>query len=60
MAEQAVERLDDGVIKPSPYEETCKYCEYSAMCEFNGEAERKIGSLEKDTFINCDNKGGDA
>lgn len=60
VAEQAVERLDDGVIKPSPYDDACKYCEYSAMCEFNGEAERKIGSLNKDTFINCDKKGGDA
>lgn len=45
LAEQAAEQLDDGVIVPSPYEGTCAYCDFSAVC---GEKlkERKVTGVD--------------
>ena len=57
ISESAVKNLSEGVIKPSPYDDACKYCEYSALCGMHDIEPRKVPS-QKDFFKN--DKGEDA
>ena len=45
LAEQAATQLDDGLIVPSPYEGTCAYCEFSAICGQKFK-ERKVSGVD--------------
>jgi ATP-dependent helicase/DNAse subunit B len=56
VSEKAVERMDEGVIIPSPYQNTCEYCEYGAFCSFNGE-KREVETVTENTVTNA-LKGG--
>ena len=42
----AVRRLNDGVIKPSPYENACEYCEFSTLCGARDITPRSLGSVK--------------
>ena len=59
MSNRAVERLQEGVIKPSPYENACDYCEFSALCGEKDVCARSIGALDKSVFEHAVNNGGD-
>lgn len=56
VCEKAVERMEEGVIIRSPYKGVCKYCEYGAFCNFNGE-ERCVGKVTEQTIINAKEGG---
>lgn len=58
LSEKAVERMDEGVIIPSPYQGVCQYCEYGSFCSFNGQ-ERKVGKVSETTLITAILKGGE-
>ncbi len=46
ISELATERMAEGVIVPSPYENACEYCAYSALCgEYNAE-KRSVGGVK--------------
>jgi ATP-dependent helicase/DNAse subunit B len=51
VCEKGAEQMLQGVIVPSPYTETCKYCAYKGICleEVN---ERSVGKVDK--FTICD------
>ncbi|MBQ8426332.1 MAG: PD-(D/E)XK nuclease family protein [Clostridia bacterium] len=57
VCEKAVERMEEGVIIPSPYKGVCEYCQYGAFCSFNGD-QRSIGKVTEQTIANA-KKGGD-
>ena len=42
----AVRRLNEGVIKPSPYENACEYCEYATLCGARDITPRSLGSVK--------------
>lgn len=42
----AVKRLSEGVIKPSPYENACQYCEFSSLCGVHNATPRSVGSVK--------------
>lgn len=50
VADLAVQRIGEGVIVASPYEKACEYCPYHAMCDYDGEGERTVGSVNEKTF----------
>ena len=56
LSEKAVERMQEGVIKASPYKEACEYCEYKAFCSTDGE-ERTVGKVVEQTITEA-TKGG--
>lgn len=37
IARQGASEIAEGIIAPSPYGEKCKYCEYKAACDFDGD-----------------------
>ena len=54
LAEKAVTDITDGVIVASPYEKSCDYCEYGAICGYDEEAgykERKVSSVKPETIV---------
>ncbi len=51
ISEKAAERIDQGVIVPSPIEGACEYCEFKVLCPFDKVTERKINSVEEQTII---------
>ncbi len=53
LSENAVDEMNSGFIKPSPFEKTCDYCKFGGMCGFcleNGEA-RNVKGVNKNTII---------
>lgn len=52
LAEQAATQLDDGLIVPSPYEGTCAYCEFSAICGQKFK-ERKVSGADTEFIAAC-------
>ena len=56
ISEKAVERLSQGVILASPYENVCEYCQFSALCGVHNAQPRSVGGV-KDAFDL--NDGGD-
>ena len=54
LAEKAVSDITDGVIVASPYEKSCDYCEYGAICGYDEEAgykERKVSYVNSKTIV---------
>ena len=45
ISESAVKNLSEGVIKATPYEKACEYCEYSALCGMHNATPRTIDSV---------------
>ncbi len=58
ISEKATEQLKEGVIIALPYQDTCKYCTFSAMCEFKGDKIRTLGKVDDSSFML--NNQGDA
>jgi ATP-dependent helicase/DNAse subunit B len=44
VAKNGVKEMKEGNISPMPYDSTCKYCAYGAVCGYDGE-ERKEDSI---------------
>ena len=55
VSENAIDEMNSGFIKPTPYKDACKYCEYLGMCGFNKDinCERKTKNVSKQTIINA-------
>ena len=54
LAESAVSDMTDGVIIPSPYKNTCDYCEYGGICGYDEESgfkERKVSDVKPQTIV---------
>lgn len=51
ISEKAVERMSEGVIAPLPYGDECKYCQYKAMCQTNGQC-RSVGGVDQSVIAN--------
>jgi ATP-dependent helicase/DNAse subunit B len=49
LSEKAVERMNQGVVVPSPYQNVCEYCKYGAFCSFLGEP-RTVGKVTEETL----------
>ena len=47
---KAAEQMMDGVIVASPYENACEYCQYSGICVFHRQEERKTLKVTTDTI----------
>lgn len=58
LSQKAVERMEEGVILPSPYQNVCEYCKYSAFCSFAGEP-RTVGKVTEQTLTQAMNGGDD-
>ncbi|MBQ3219688.1 MAG: PD-(D/E)XK nuclease family protein [Clostridia bacterium] len=57
ISEKAVERMEQGVIKPSPYKGVCEYCKFGALCGVNELAERNVNKVTERTITEALNKG---
>lgn len=57
ISEKATEQLKEGVMIALPYQDACKYCTFSSMCEFNGDNERTLGKVDDSSFM-INNQGG--
>jgi len=57
ISEKATEQLKEGVMIALPYQDACKYCAFSSMCEFNGDNERTLGKVDDSSFM-INNQGG--
>lgn len=54
MAEAGVDDITAGVIAATPYGETCKYCEYNALCGYDEETDdrtRKASGVKPETIV---------
>ncbi len=51
VSELAALQLMDGVIVPSPYENTCEYCQFKGICKQEKQMARKVGVISKDTIV---------
>ena len=52
LAEQAAKQMDDGVIVPSPFDGTCAYCEFAAVCGQRLK-ERKVSGVDTQFIALC-------
>ena len=53
---KAVAEIRMGNVAPSPYEKTCEYCDYLAICQYdvNYQGERKCsGKVDSETIVNA-------
>ena len=56
ITEKALDHIINGVAIPSPYEGSCKYCEYGSICgkdEGDGYKERKISGVNSQTILSA-------
>lgn len=51
MADNAVRHMDEGVIIASPLNAACEYCDYAAICFFNGVRKREIKEKAVDESV---------
>ena len=51
ISELATSQLLDGVIVPSPYENTCDYCQYKGICKQDKQMARKLNAVSKETIV---------
>ena len=58
VSEKATERMEEGVIIPSPYKGVCEYCTYGALCGNYGTNERTVGKVTEKTITEALDKGG--
>ncbi len=59
VSENAIDEMNGGFIKATPYENACTYCKYLGMCGFDSENDkiRKVSGVNKNTIIkavNCE------
>ena len=52
----AVKRMEEGVIVPSPYQGTCDYCDYKALCGGVG-IPRSVEKVSEKTFTDATQGG---
>ena len=50
ISEKAVSNMNDGVIVASPFEKSCEYCQYGALCGVKGTKERKVRTVSEDVI----------
>ena len=57
VAENAIDEINSGFIKPTPYKDACNYCKYGGMCGFDMEngVERQCKNVTKETIIKAVN-----
>ena len=55
VSENAIDEINSGFIKATPYEKACDYCKYGGMCGFDKEcsSERKVKNVKKSTIIDA-------
>lgn len=55
VSENAVNEMNTGFIKATPYKDECEYCKYGGMCGFSKDcdAERKVTGINKKTILNA-------
>ena len=55
VSEKAIDEINSGFIKATPYEKACDYCKYGGMCGFDKDCdgERKVKKVTKDTIVNA-------
>ena len=56
VSENGVDEMVSGYISPTPYKGSCEYCKYGALCGFsveNGDKERCVKKINKETIINA-------
>ncbi len=53
VSENAIDEINSGFIKATPYEKACEYCKYGGMCGFDKDCsqERKAKKVTKSTII---------
>ncbi len=53
VSENAIDEINSGFIKATPYEKACDYCKYGGMCGFDKDCdvERKAKKVTKSTII---------
>lgn len=59
IASSAIDDVVSGVAVPSPYKGGCAYCEFGALCGFDGESghsEREVKGVKSETIVNAGNK----
>ena len=64
LSENAVNEMNSGFIKPSPFKDECEYCSYGGMCGFCKDTglERNVSGVSKKTIIDAveyANNGGE-
>lgn len=45
ISENAAREMDGGVVAPSPYDNTCDYCEFRSLCGVQNPIIRKVGNV---------------
>lgn len=50
ISEKAVLLMEEGFIFPTPYEDTCTYCEYKAFCANRERKSRKVKAVKEKDF----------
>ena len=50
ISENAARELDEGVIVPSPFGDTCEYCEFRALCGAEDPEKRSVKSVDGATI----------
>ncbi len=58
LSELAAQRMAEGVIVASPYNDTCQYCAYKALCGGGEENSRKLEKVSESTITQAV-KGGE-
>jgi len=53
-SEKAAERIEEGFIMSSPYENTCDYCPFSAFCDGEFQKKRTLKKVDDETFDGID------
>lgn len=62
ISELSAMRLSEGVIVPSPYGETCKYCKFKGICTNANDKQRLLQAVKERTITNAikgDENGAD-
>ena len=53
VSENAAKNLKDGVIIPSPYENTCDFCKYKGLCGESEINKRTLGQVKEETLVDA-------
>lgn len=59
ISRKAIEEMCEGIIVPSPYDESCKYCSYKGLCGGSATAERKLNKVDEDVIYFSAIKGNE-
>ncbi len=57
VSQNAIDEMNEGFIKPTPYKGACEYCKYGGMCGFDGNhgCTRETKGVTKETIIEAVN-----